>query len=222
MYLTSNEDITTGPKWLEGITSGDTNDLLPSTEISSVVVLVEKEGDILDAFYFLFYAYNYGGIVLSHQLGNHVGDWEHIMIRFRSSLPQAVWFSQHANGAAYTFSCLQKDSEGKRPVVYAANGTHAMYPTSGTHDHTIPNLDLSVPLLLVDEADEGPMWDVTRNAWYYAYSAGDKDADGGFKALSPTAEAPTSFLEFVGQWGDQEYPADDPRQKGKELFSCTY
>lgn len=38
--------------------------------------------------------------------------------------------------------------------------------------------------------------------------------------MQPTGNAPTGFLNFIGQWGDQEYPADDARQKGKNLFSC--
>jgi len=36
------------------------------------------------------------------------------MIRFEDGIPKAVWLSQHSNGEAYTFSCLQKDSSGQR------------------------------------------------------------------------------------------------------------
>jgi hypothetical protein len=36
------------------------------------------------------------------------------MIRFINGEPKYVWFSQHANGEAFTFSALQKDKSGKR------------------------------------------------------------------------------------------------------------
>jgi hypothetical protein len=39
---------------------------------------------------------------------------EHNMIRFINGEPKYVWFSQHANGEAFTFSALQKDKPGKR------------------------------------------------------------------------------------------------------------
>ena len=39
---------------------------------------------------------------------------EHNMIRFVDGVPKHVWFSQHANGEAYTFDALEKDASGKR------------------------------------------------------------------------------------------------------------
>jgi hypothetical protein len=39
---------------------------------------------------------------------------EHNMIRFVNGVPKYVWFSQHANGEAYTFEALKKDGSGKR------------------------------------------------------------------------------------------------------------
>lgn len=36
------------------------------------------------------------------------------MIRFEKGVPKTVWLSQHSNGEAYAFSCLQKDSSGQR------------------------------------------------------------------------------------------------------------
>ena len=39
---------------------------------------------------------------------------EHNMIRFIGGVPKYVWYSQHANGEAFTFECLKKDQSGKR------------------------------------------------------------------------------------------------------------
>jgi hypothetical protein len=50
---------------------------------------------VVDAFYMYFYAFNLGNMVLGQILGNHVGDWEHTMVRFQDEKPVSVWFSQH-------------------------------------------------------------------------------------------------------------------------------
>lgn len=51
------------------------------------------------------------------------------MIRFVNGTPQAVWFSQHASGQAFTYGALEKD--GLRPYAFSANGTHANYAIVG-------------------------------------------------------------------------------------------
>ena len=57
---------------------------------------------------------------------------EHNMIRFRDGLPEAVWYSQHEYGLAYTYNAVQKI--GKRPVSFSARGSHANYAVAGAHD----------------------------------------------------------------------------------------
>lgn len=107
----------------------------------------------VDVFYMYFYAFNYGtflsltndsdpSIIDPFPIGNHVGDWEHNMIRFVNGTPQAVWYSQHDNGEAFTYDCLEK--EGLRPITYSANGSHANYAINGTHSHGIPDINLPV------------------------------------------------------------------------------
>ncbi len=76
-----------------------------------------------------FYAYNYGPPVFEQAVDDHVGDWEHTMVRFLNGQPQAVWFSQHAYGEAFSYNAVEK--RGQRPVAYSANGSHANYATSG-------------------------------------------------------------------------------------------
>lgn len=202
VYLTSVDDITTAPAWLYGVApdaSGKTDGA-----VSSVIVVNDHGSGSVDAFYFYFYAYNQGNTVLGQELGDHVGDWEHNMIRFRNGVPQTVWFSQHDNGEAFTYDCVEK--QGQRVVAYSARGTHAVYGTNGTHDHTIPNLNLNDGLI-EDYCGRGKQWDPTLSAYFYSY-------DASTSTFTPyDSSYPVAYLNFLGQWGDQQYPDSDPRQK---------
>jgi len=51
------------------------------------------------------------------------------MIRFQNATPEAIWYSQHASGQAFTYDATEK--QGKRPLGYSGNGTHATYSTPG-------------------------------------------------------------------------------------------
>lgn len=66
--------------------------------------------------------------VLGVRYGNHVGDWEHSMVRFVNGVPDTVFFSAHSGGFAYKYSAVEK--EGDRPVGYVGIGTHANYGVS--------------------------------------------------------------------------------------------
>lgn len=57
---------------------------------------------------------------------------EHNMIRFKNGEPQAIWYSQHEYGAAFTYDAVNKI--GKRPIGFSAKGSHANYAVSGAHD----------------------------------------------------------------------------------------
>ncbi|KAI9821507.1 MAG: hypothetical protein M1832_003355 [Thelocarpon impressellum] len=202
VYLTSKDDITTNPAWLNGVApdaDGKTNDA-----VSAVIVITDKGDGVVDAFYFYFYANNWGGIVLGLEVNNHVGDWEHNMIRFRNGVPQTIWYSQHGNGQAFTYNAVSK--KGKRPVAYSAMGSHANYATWGFHEHTIPNFNSPLPGLLNDVTDQGKLWDPTLNAYKYRYEAATDSFTGaaGFN--------PVGFMNYVGRWGDERYPDSDPRQ----------
>ncbi len=37
-----------------------------------------------------------------------MGDWEHTMVRFNNSEPQAIWYSQHSNGEAFVYDVVEK------------------------------------------------------------------------------------------------------------------
>ncbi|KAK5679348.1 hypothetical protein LTS10_008163 [Elasticomyces elasticus] len=117
------------------------------------------------------------------------------MIRFQDGKPQAIWYSQHANGEAFKYS-----------VVENANGSHANYAIKGDHDHAIPNINLPQGLI-EDHTDAGPVWDPTLSAYYVKYDA----ASSTFIAYDDNT--PTDWLKFTGHWGDQQYPKSDTRQK---------
>jgi len=73
--------------------------------------------------------------VLGTSFGDHVGDWEHVMIRFQDSLPTAIYLSQHDSGTAYSWDAIIKNPDG-RPVVYIGEGDHACYAmVSFLHHH---------------------------------------------------------------------------------------
>ncbi|KAK3674348.1 hypothetical protein LTR78_005817 [Recurvomyces mirabilis] len=201
VYLTSKDDISKNPSWLNGVkpdASGKTNGA-----VSCAIIVNDHGSGLVDAFYMYFYAFNYGGDYFSFIIGDHVGDWEHNMIRFQNGMPQAIWYSQHANGEAFTYATVQKS--GVRPIVFSANGSHANYAITGTHDHTIPNVNLPEGPV-EDHTDKGSMWDPTLSAYYYSYNAGSNT----FAAYD--SSTPVNWLYFNGHWGDQQYPNSDPRQ----------
>lgn len=72
VYLTSVDDITTNPVWLNGVKPDSTGKTSGAT---SVAVIVNDHGDgLVDAFYMYFYAFNWGGVLLDIQeVDLHVG-----------------------------------------------------------------------------------------------------------------------------------------------------
>jgi hypothetical protein len=93
--------------------------------------------------YWMYYAANTQDRGIFHT-GRHAGDWELVQIALDSRRrPGAVTFAQHswATGCAWA----QTRHEGPAPVIYVANGSHAVYPQPGTADRPFPDP--------IDEAD---------------------------------------------------------------------
>ncbi|KAI9696304.1 MAG: Vacuolar protein sorting-associated protein 62 [Bogoriella megaspora] len=212
------------------------------SDAPATLVVIDKGNGIVDAFWFFFYSYNLGNVVLNVRFGNHVGDWEHTLVRFKYGEPIEIFFSEHNFGEAYAYHAVEKI--GKRPVAYSATGTHAMYGTPGTHAYILPWG------LLHDETDRGPLWDPTLNLFSYTYqlpkkpfedpddpelhevtpsalpsdlagpidtSATPQDLNSTFgrailRASTLTPKAPLEWFLYRGHWGDKKYPLDDSRQ----------
>ncbi|KAI2467029.1 vacuolar protein sorting-associated protein [Annulohypoxylon bovei var. microspora] len=173
------------------------------------LVLVDKGSGIIDAFWFFFYAYNLGQTVLGTRYGNHVGDWEHCMIRFESGVPRAVFFSEHEGGQAYAWHAVEKrgnETQIQRPVIYSAVGSHAMYATPGNHPYVLPFK------MLKDVTDRGPLWDPSKNLRGYWYDYAATKDDEGLEPAKENPEEPTSWFHYKGTWGDKLYGLDDARQ----------
>lgn len=132
---------------------------------------------------------------------------------------------------------LLRSTDEWQPQLYIAIGSHAIYARTGDVDHTIPNLNTTIPFLLVDQCALGPMVDPLLCSYTYSYSpknrndsimsiqsnitrrASNKDDNplaGTFIPLN-TSTPPPGWLRFTGHWGDQEYDKDDGRQRS--LFS---
>ncbi|KAJ5885047.1 hypothetical protein N7495_009557 [Penicillium taxi] len=208
VYLTSREGIAAKPEptWFHGITPDE--DGRTGNGTACAIIVVDHGKEAVDAFYFYFYAYNKGDKVLGLEFGDHIGDWEHNMIRFSKGSPQAVWFSQHSSGQAFAYHALEK--EGKRPYAYSGNGTHANYAIAGSHDHTIPGVNLPTGFL-VDYTDRGKLWDPTLNAYSYVYDPSTATFTSG------PGEFPVSWLYFNGRWGDDK-PPNEPTIFGQARY----
>lgn len=74
VYLTSNDELIKMPKYLHG-KKPDSRTLQTTNAISCVIIVVDKGEGIVDAFYMYFYTFNQGPSVMSHELGDHLGDW---------------------------------------------------------------------------------------------------------------------------------------------------
>jgi hypothetical protein len=171
----------------------------------ATLIVVDKGGGIVDAFWFYFYSFNLGISVFNIRFGNHIGDWEHSMVRFQNGTPRAIFFSEHSGGQAYSYAAVEKI--GRRPVIYSAKGTHAMYATAGKHPYILPFG------LLQDDTDKGPLWDPTQNMQMYNYDyMADTPTRDHLEPSSQTPDAPVGWFYFNGHWGDKFYKLDDKRQ----------
>ncbi|KAM0717853.1 hypothetical protein Q7P37_006185 [Cladosporium fusiforme] len=171
VYLTSKVKPDENPEYLRGALP-DVNGRTDGA-VSSTIIVSDRGDGTVDAFYFYFYAFDFAGGFLGHNIGSHVGDWEHNMIRFVDGKPTAIWYSQHANGQAFEYETVEKYAEGLRPIVYSSNGSHANYATGGTHAYGIPNINFPVGLI-EDHTDKGPLYDPTLSAYWYSFSRDDE------------------------------------------------
>ncbi|MFD8888800.1 Vps62-related protein [Streptomyces erythrochromogenes] len=140
---------------------------------AQIVRRVNRQGEetgIVDVIYWMFYAYNegkrvcIGGQVKSTCLGvwstfgNHVGDWEHVTIRFEHGFPAKIALSSHSAGSVFDIGDknirIVEGGDSLHPVVFSARGSHGLYPRPGEYVYaSLPNGSQ-----LVDVTDSGSKW----------------------------------------------------------------
>ena len=197
----------------------------PLTPSNLIVKYYYQDGvvDYIDAFWGLFYPFNEGAYVMgAGPWGNHLGDWEHILLRFypfqNTYKPTAIWLSAHSGGFAYEFDKITKyDSNlkvGKKAIVFSAKGTHANYASVGQHAHDVPFFFSA----LSDFTDRGMLWDVGSN--YYGYSLDIHEGNTTtaeelvfIPAGEKERELGTGWLNYLGRWGNEKLERTHPLQK---------
>ncbi|ODV76981.1 uncharacterized protein CANTADRAFT_27407 [Suhomyces tanzawaensis NRRL Y-17324] len=220
IYLTANSDFDSDPEWITGyknkpdLINGEIKDA-PAT-----LIMVDKGNGWVDAFWFYFYSFNLGPFVMEHgPYGNHVGDWEHSLVRFYKGTPVIVWMSAHGGGGAYYYHNLEKYSlEPLHPVIFSARGTHANYVSVGQHPHDLPYAILS------DFTDRGPLWNPTKNYLGYTYDGEfvyPVENNSNAKHVGRELEY-DNWLSFPGHWGDKQIPDSDPRQRNLFIGGYKY
>ncbi|CCE82753.1 Piso0_002497 [Millerozyma farinosa CBS 7064] len=220
IYLTSNSDFDKDPKWITG--AHNVPSLIDGKidKAPASLIVVDKGNGWVDAFWFYFYSFNLGPFVMgSGPYGNHVGDWEHSLVRFYKGEPIIVWMSAHGGGGAYFYRNLEKYKLDRRhPIIFSARGTHANYVSVGQHPHDLPYE------ILCDFTDRGPLWNPTKNYLAYTYD-GKHIYPQTNRSGSSTDGRELSYgnwLSFEGHWGDKQLSSKDPRQRFSFIAGHKY
>ncbi|CUS24160.1 LAQU0S14e01486g1_1 [Lachancea quebecensis] len=214
-YLSSVDDFDKDPRWLLGHQPDYGSGQIKNAP--AVLIVVDKGNGWVDAFWFYFYSFNLGPFIMGYgPWGNHVGDWEHSLVRFFEGEPKYLWMSAHGGGGCYRFDAIEKKTRVQysnshrtskilqRPLIFSARGTHANYASVGQHAHDVPFFFSA----LSDFTDRGPLWDPSLNYLAYTYNG---------TVATPVSEREkelgTKWLHYMGHWGDKQLPWSDPRQR---------
>lgn len=219
VFLTSLQDFDKDPEFITGkhnIPNYYTGEI---QDAPAVLIVTDKGNGWVDAYWFYFYSFNLGPFVMGFgPFGDHVGDWEHSLVRFYKGEPVVVWMSAHGGGGAYFYKHMEKESlektgvgfsNGKQPVIFSARGTHANYPSTGQHGHDLPYAILS------DFTDRGGLWNPALNYLAYTYTPEDGIE---LKVIQANGSHPFreqeygDWLYYDGAWGDPKLDPADERQ----------
>jgi hypothetical protein len=131
-----------GARYADGHRSSDADRLVPTRAPTAGRPLVygrairDGEGHRWLQYWLFFTANPQDRGVVS--TGRHRGDWELLQLRLgRDERPVEATFAQHswAEGCAWP----EIERAGSAPVVYIANGSHALYPRAGRADRPFPD-----------------------------------------------------------------------------------
>ncbi|KAL4801421.1 hypothetical protein BDV18DRAFT_149427 [Aspergillus unguis] len=116
-YLITDEDVRDELRKRYGGEPISIKEVGGRSEAPAVLLVIDKGNGIVDAFWFYFYSFNLGNVVLNVRFGNHIGDWEHCLVRFHNGKPKALFFSAHSGGEAYSYQAVEKI--GRRVSLYS-------------------------------------------------------------------------------------------------------
>lgn len=219
VFFTSLTDFDTDPEYITGKHNKPNYYDGKIEHAPATLIVTDKGNGWVDAYWFYFYSFNLGPFVMGFgPFGNHVGDWEHSLVRFYNGEPVVVWMSAHGGGGAYFYDHMEKESldstgiavgNGKQPAIFSARGTHANYPSTGQHSHDLPYAILS------DFTDRGGLWNPALNYLAYTYTpenGGDMEVNyaNGSHPFRETKYG--KWLTYNGAWGDPKLDPEDPRQ----------
>ncbi|KAJ1552876.1 Vacuolar protein sorting-associated protein 62 [Cladochytrium tenue] len=152
-----------------------------------------KSNGVVDIYYWIFAPYNLGkNIAILGYVGDHVGDWEHIMVRTVNGVAVSVDYLAHSSGTGLgTLSVADSRItwSGTHPVAYTALGSHGMWPQSGSNVYDT----IALVYNLVDDTGDGAEWSTWNNVYVINYLQ-----SGGYTGSQ-------AWLNYDGYFGN---PAD--------------
>lgn len=207
-HLVTNQalgcDSCTDPQFLDGQRPNQT----PVPVYAQIIPRTQggQPTNVTDVLYWNFYPYNNGkrvcigwyspwGCVGGYStFGNHVGDWEHLTVRFIDGRPAQVYLSQHANGQTFAFGDKAVFLTGWHPEVFSAQGSHGLYPDAARHIYeALFNGDF-----LADDTGAGLAWDT----WNRIVAIPWQPAGSYTGSLS--------WMNLTAYWGNPEGGCDNP------------
>ncbi|KAI9363911.1 hypothetical protein DFJ73DRAFT_939141, partial [Zopfochytrium polystomum] len=163
------------------------SDVSTGTTAPIYAFVVPKDNSVIDIFYC---RWSLGkNIILLGYVGDHVGDWEHIVVRTVNGNAVSVDFSAHSSGSGLgTLSVADSRLawSGSHPVGYTALGSHGIWPQTGSNTYkTIAGI-----YKLTDETGNGAQWETWNNVYAVDYLRG-----GGYTGAQ-------AWLNYNGHFGN--------------------
>ncbi|AKF85986.1 hypothetical protein MFUL124B02_19740 [Myxococcus fulvus 124B02] len=157
----------------------------------------DRPTNVTDVVYWVFYGYNRGKRACKHEanasrprscdewdsFANHVGDWEHLTVRFVDGRPAVLTTSQGVLLAPMSFGDKNVALVGGwRPELYAAKGSHGLYPEVATYDYGWRGLWSEFR----DVTGRGTAWDTWRDLRISPWQRRGGYSGNGFEGFNLT------------------------------------
>ncbi|KAJ3114812.1 Vacuolar protein sorting-associated protein 62 [Phlyctochytrium bullatum] len=196
---TQGRDDSTEFLWVDGNVKADpslppeTAFLYGSKAMDGVPIyafVAPKRNGVVDLIYWHYSPYNLGKSTPLGRVGNHVGDWEHVVVRTVNGVATALDYHAHGGDGVRVVPANDKRVQWVEghPVVYTALGSHGMWPQAGK------NVYKSVAIvydLVDDTGDGGVQWRTWGNVQTIAYKP-----NGGYTGND-------AWLNYKGRYGNK-------------------